>query len=129
MASSVNNLTLLINRQDSSGVNVENRSIGAVSYSGVSGEFDVRQATGTSITTLDLPTATVLQFYFRNTHATAQITLTGTIQGGATQSMCVLPPGGVFVYWAPVTSTTVGFTQLRFTSDTTGATFELFIGG
>ena len=129
MASSVNNLTMLINRQDASGVNVENRNIGAVSFSGVSGEFDVRQAPGTSITTLDLPTTLVLQFYFKNTHSAANITLTGTAQGGSTQTLCVLPPGGVYVYWAPVTSTTAGYTQLRYTSDTTGATFEMFIGG
>ena len=129
MSSSVNNLTMLINRQDSSGVNVENRNIGAISYSGVAGEFDVRQAAGTSITTLDIPTTTVLQFYIKNTHSAANITVTGTPQGGSTQTLCVLPPGAVFVYWAPVTSVTAGYTQLRYTSDTTGATFELFIGG
>jgi hypothetical protein len=129
MASSVNNLTMLINRQDASGVNIENRSVGAISFSGVSGEFDVRQAPGTSITTLDLPTTLALQFYFKNTHSAANITLTGTPQGGSTQTLCVLPPGGIYVYWAPVTSATAGYTQLRYTSDTSGATFEMFIGG
>jgi len=129
MASSVNNLTLLINRQDSSGVNIENRSVGAISFSGVTGEFDVRQAPGVTIQTLDLPTPIVLQFYFKNTHTTANITLTLTPQGGAAVVTAVLPPGSIYVYWATATSATAGYTTMKYTSDTTGATFEMFLGG
>ena len=129
MASSVNNLTLLINRQDSSGVNVENRSIGAITFSGVAGEFDVRQAPAASIQTLDLPTPIVLQFYFKNTHATANVTLTMTPQGGAAVVTAVLPPGAAYLYWAPVTSATAGYTTIKYTSDVSGSTFEMFLGG
>lgn len=129
MASSTNNLTLVINRQDASLVNVENRTIGAISFGGVCGEFDVRQAPDTSNHALDLPTTLILQFYFKNTHATANITLIGTPQGGASVTLTKLGPGDVFVNWCSGTSATRGFTALSYTSDTSAATFEMFIGG
>jgi hypothetical protein len=84
MAASTNNLSLLLNQQDSSSVNIINRSIGAVSYGGSAGEFEKRTlAADTSIHTLDQPTAVVLQFYFKNTDAAALILLTGTVQDDA----------------------------------------------
>lgn len=127
MSASVNNLTLLINRQDSSGVNVENRSVGAISYSGSAGEFDVRAAPDTSQHTLDLPATTVYQVYIKNTHATATLTVVGTVTSGSSQTICKLPPGAVFVYWTATAAN--GFTDLKYTSDTTGGTFEMFLGG
>ncbi len=127
MSASVNALTLVINRQDSNGVNVENRSVGSVSFSGTAGEFDIRQAPDTSQHTLDLPTTQVNQFYFKNTHATAIITLVGTVNGGSSQTLAVLEPGGVFIVWQAVTGK--GFTDLKYTADTSGATFEMFLGG
>ena len=126
-----NNASVLVNQQDgSTSVNLVNRSSGQVSYNGVAGEFDKRTlAADTSIHTLDLPCSIVLQFYFKNTHATANILLTGTVQGGATQTLARLPPGGIFLYWAPSTAATVGFTELRYTSDVASATAEMFLGG
>ncbi len=126
-----NNVSLLVNQQDgTSGVNIVNRPSGSISYNGVGGEFDKRTlAADTSIHSFDLPATIVLQFYFKNTHATANILLTGTIQGGATQSMARVGPGGIFCYWATATSATVGFTALSYTSDTASATAEVFLGG
>ena len=130
MAASTNNLTLLINQQDSSSVSIINRTIGAVSYGGVAGEFDKRTlAADTSIHALDLPCANVLNFYFKNTHATAVITLTATVQGGSSQVIAKVQPGGVFVYWSPVTSATAGYTAISYTSDTASATAEMYLGG
>jgi hypothetical protein len=129
MASSVNNLTLLINRQDSSGVNIENRSIGAISFAGVAGELDVRQTPDANIHAFDLPTPIVLQVYIKNTHATANLTITATPQGGASAVVAVVPAGGVFVYWAPVTTASAGFTAVSYTGSVTGTTFEFFLGG
>ncbi len=129
MAASTNSLTLLINQQDANGVNIVNRTIGAVSYAGAAGELEVRAAPDASIHTLDLPCTTVLQVYFKNTHATAVILLTGTISGGATQSIAKVGPGGVFAYWSNDSGTGRGFTELKYTSDTSGATFEFFFGG
>ena len=129
MSASQNNLTLLVNQQDANGVNIVNRSIGAVAYAGIVGEFHDGILTDTSSHDLDLPTTNVLQFYFKNTHATAVITLTGTIQGGASQSVTKIQPGGVFVNWCASTSATAGFTALSIQSDTANATYEMFLGG
>lgn len=127
MAASVNNLTLVINRQDANGVNVENRTIGSISFSGVSGEFDIRQAPDTSSHALDLPTTEVNQLYVKNTHATAKITITGTITGGSSQIIATLEPGSVLVVWQTVAGK--GYSALSYQSDTSAATFEMFLGG
>lgn len=126
-----NNVSLLVNQQDgTSGVNLVNRSSGVVSYDGVAGEFDKRTlANDTSNHAFDLPASPVLQFYFKNTHATAKILLTGTVQGGSSQVLARLGPGGIFCSWEAVTNTTTGFTALSYTSDVALATCEMFLGG
>src|SRR5262245_18691990 len=125
-----NNLTLLINRQDTNGVNVVNRTVGAVSFAG--NKFEKEQKTlaaDTNIHAFDLPCALVLQVYFKNTHASANILLTMTMQGGAAVAAARVPPGGVYTYWAPVTGSTVGFTAISYTSDVASATCEFAFGG
>lgn len=130
MSVSQNNCTVNIIRQDSNGVNAENRTVGPIAYAGVAGELDIRTAPAdTSSHAIDLPCTNVLQFYFRNTHATAVITLTGTVQGGSSQVLKKVQPGGVFLAWDPVTSVTAGYTALSYQSDTASATFEMFLGG
>lgn len=127
-----NNISLLVNQQDGvTGVNLVNRSSGVISYAGVAGELDKRTlAADTSSHAFDLPATTVLQFYFKNTHATANVTLTGTKSGGASQTLCVVPPGGIYAYWSPTSSGTgVGFTALSYQSDVASATAEMFLGG
>ena len=127
--SSQNNLIVNITRQDANGVTVENRTVGAISFAGVSGELDIRQAPDTSQHTLDVPTPIVLQFYFRNLSPTANFTIVGTPQGGASVTLAVLPPGAAYIVWNPVTSGAAGYTTLKYTSDTSGAPFEMFLGG
>lgn len=127
MSASTNNLTLVINQQDASGVNIVNRTVGAISYAGAAGELEVRQAPDTAQHTLDLPTTQINQVYIKNTHATGILTLVGTVNGGASQTLAVLEPGGVFIVWQAVTGK--GYTDLKYTADTTGTTFEMFLGG
>ena len=130
MSVSVNALSLVVNQQDSNGVAIVNRLIGPVSYSGVAGEFDTRTlAADTNNHAFDLPATNILNFYFKNTHATAVITLIGTVQGGASQTMAKVQPGGVFAHWAASTSATAGYTALSYTSDTASATAEVYLGG
>lgn len=129
MSASENNLTLVVNQQDANGVNIVNRTIGSISYAGVAGEFHDGVLTDANLHTLDLPTANVLQFFFHNTHATSVITLTGTVQGGASQLLKKVQPGGIFCAWDESTSATAGYTELKVQSDTAGATFEMFLGG
>jgi hypothetical protein len=130
MSVSQNNLSLVLNQQDASGVNIVNRSIGAISYNGVAGKFDaITLAADTNIHAFDLPCANVLQFYFKNTHATAVILLTMTYQGGAFVAVVKVQPGAVFCNWCASTSATAGFTAISYTSDTASATVEMFLGG
>jgi hypothetical protein len=129
MSASQNNLSLVVNQQDSNGVNIVNRLIGAISYDGVAGEFHDGILTDTNQHTLDLPTANVLQFYFKNTHATGVITLVGTVQGGASQTIAKIQPGGVFCNWCASTSATAGYTELKVTASVANSTFEMFLGG
>ncbi len=126
-----NNVSLLVNQQDgSSGSNIINRSSGVVSYDGVAGEFDKRTlAADTNIHAFDLPASPTLQVYIKNTHATAKILITGTVQGGASQTIARLGPGAVLCIWEAVTNTTTGFTALNYTSDVASATIEVFFGG
>lgn len=123
-----NNLTLVINQQDADGVNILNRSIGAISYEGSVGEFESGKLTDTSEHQQTLPVTTVFQFYFKNTHASAKITVAWTPSGGAKSTIQVVQPGGELSFWHPVV-TSGGFTALYYTSDVANATFEHFIGG
>jgi hypothetical protein len=130
MSVSTNSVTLTIHQEDANGATIHNRLVGPVQYAGVAGELDVRTlAADTSNHVFDLPSTNVLQFYFKNTHATAVITLIGTVQGGASQTLAKVQPGGVFVYWAASISATAGYTALSYTSDTASATAETFLGG
>src|SRR5258708_28508774 len=119
MSNSKKNLSVTLNQQDTNGVNILNRLVGAVAYAGVAGEFDNRTlAADTNSHNFDLPATNVLQFYFKNTHATAVVTLTGTVQGGASQVLAKVQPGGVFINWCASTSATAGYTALSYQSDT-----------
>lgn len=131
MAQSTNNLSLVLNQQDSAGVNVLNRLIGAITYAGVTGEFVAGNLPNTSIQAQTFPNAITiaLQFYFKNTHATANITITATPQGGASVVVTKVGPGGVFANWSAATNATSGYTAISLTSDTAGGTYEYFIGG
>lgn len=130
MSESVNSLSLLLNQQDSSGVNILNRSIGAISYSGSVGEFFKGTLADTSEHQQTFPQGltTALQVYVKNTHATAKITVAWTPTGGAKSTIVVLGPGAGIALWE-ATATSVGVTTLYLTSDTAAATFEAFIGG
>jgi hypothetical protein len=125
-----NNLSLVLNQQDASGVNILNRAIGAISYEGTVGQFKAGLLSDASEHQQTLPQGitTVFQYYFKNTHATAKITVAWTPAGGAKSTIQVVQPGGVIAFWYPVV-TSGGFTALYYTSDTASATFEDFIGG
>lgn len=128
MSASVNNVSLILNQQDANGINILNRLIGAITYSGTVGQL-TEGVQGTGLTTLTLPVATVLQLYIRNLSTTANITVTATPQGGASAVLTDLGPGDVLVNWCAGTSATRGFTQIKLQSDTAATPFEIFMGG
>jgi hypothetical protein len=131
MSASVNNITLLLNQQDSSGVNILNRSIGAISYSGILGEFLDGILLDASAHSQTFPSTitTALQFYFKNTHASAIITVTWTHTTGSSAVIQAVSPGGILVFWNTASTSPAGITALSLQSDTANATFEMFIGG
>ncbi len=134
MAESTNNLTLVLNEQDASGVNILSRTIGAASYAGAVGNWFKGLLTTTGATAFTLPTTNVLQVYVKNTHTGAVLTLIGTPQSGASATLCKIYPLSVYAYWATqVTGTTgssgAGFSALSLTSDTLNATYEAYLGG
>lgn len=129
MSASVNAITYTITQQDSSGVNIVNRIIGPTSYSGITGVFTDGIFPDASSHVQALPTANVLQFYFKNTHSTAIVTITWTLQGGSSQAILKCQPGQVISFWSPVTSATAGITALTLQSDTSTSTYEMFLAG
>jgi len=126
MSASQNNLSLILNQQDSSGVNILNRLVGAIGYAGVAGQFTDALLSGTGATTITLPTTNVLQFFFYNTHATANITLNTT--GATGTALIKVPPGGIVAVWNP-TGASGAITSITGTADVANATYQMFLGG
>lgn len=81
--------------------------------------------------TITLPTATsVRQFFIKNNHSSANITVTWTPQGGASAVALVIGPGATLGFWDPNTGSSYGITALSLTSSVNAATpYELFLGG
>lgn len=123
---SVNRLLLTLQQQDLSGTPIVNRTIGFVTYNGVGGVFTNSILTSTGSTSITLPSTTMLQFYLRNTHATANITVTWTSSGGSSNVVKKVGPGGVLAFWE--TQAGDGITALALQSDTANATYESFLG-
>lgn len=132
-AASQNNLSLVLNQQDSNGVSILNRQIGVVSYSGAEGQMNVATLTTTGATAINFPLGltNALQLYFKNTSATGNITINLTPLS-ATGSVIVakLTPGAVSVpLWASVSGSSGGYSAATGTADASGCTLEYFIGG
>lgn len=123
------NFNLNVTQLDANGVNVVNRTFAAVGYAGVVGEERQGVLTGTGATVLTLPTATVFNFAMKNTHASANITITATKQGGTGAIVAVKGPGSIFVNGESASGTGNGYTAISLTSDTVGATYETYMGG
>ena len=130
---SQNNLSLVLQQQDINGVSILNRQIGVVSYSGAVGQFTDGILLTTGATALSFPVGltNALQFYFKNTSATGNITINCTPLS-ATGSVITskLGPGAVAIpLWSPVSGASGGFSAITGTADLTNCTFECFIGG
>lgn len=128
MSASQNNLSLLLNQQDTNGTNILNRLVGAIAFAGVAGTYTDGILTGTGAVAQTLPTATILQYFLKNTHATGKIQVTWTPNGGASAVVQSVGPGGVLCFWMAASSSN-GITALSYTADTAGTTYESFIGG
>lgn len=125
---SQNNLSLTLQQLDLSGVPILNRALPKFSYDGVTGVFTNGILLDTSAHSQTLPSTQVLQFYFKNTHATAIITITWTPTTGSTATVIRVGPGGTLAFWSTTSTSTVGISALSLTSNTINATYEMFLG-
>jgi hypothetical protein len=131
MSASQNNLSLIVNQQDTNGVNLLNRLVGAITFAGVDGQWTVGSFTDTSPHSQTFPSmiTTVLQLYIKNTHATATLAVTWTPTTGAPILVQTLSPGGVISFWNTTSTSPIGITALSLQANTIGTTFEMFLGG
>ncbi len=127
MSASQNNLSLILNQQDSNGVNILNRLIGAIACAATVGELINGILTTTGATMLTVPTTNVGQFLFYNTHATANIVLNTT--GATGTCLHKVPPGGIVTVWNPATGASGAITNITGTADVANATFLCYMGG
>ena len=130
---SQNNLSLTIQQQDINGVNILNRIVGVVGYSGAVGQFTDGILTGTGATAIPFPVGltNALQFYIINTSATGNITINATPLS-ATGSVIVakLAPGALSIpLWTPVSGSSGGYSAITGTADLPNCSFQCFIGG
>ena len=132
-SASQNTLQLNVTQQDINGVNILNRIIGPVTYSGAVGQFTEGNLAGTGATVFSFPVGltNALQFAIMNTSATGNITVNATPLS-ATGSVIIakLGPGALSVpLWSPVSGSSGGYSAITGTADTSGCTFQCFIGG
>lgn len=130
---SQNNLSIVVQQQDINGVNIINRQIGAIGYSGAVGQFTdgVLLTTGATAISFPVGLTNALQVYFKNTSSTGNITLNGTpLSATGSVILAKLTPGSVTVpIWAASSGSSGGYSALTGTADLTNCTFEMFIGG
>jgi hypothetical protein len=126
VSQSQNNLSVVVNQQDSSGVNILNRTIGAIGYAGLVGQYTDGLLAGTGATVFTLPTTNILQFLFLNTSVAANITLNTT--GATGTALIKVPPGGIVIVWNS-TGASGAITAITGTADIASGTYTSFFGG
>lgn len=127
MSASQNNLSLVLNQQDATGVNIIKRTY-EVDYAGVAGQWINGILTSTGATAITVPTTNIMQMFFQNTHATANITL--NITGATGTALIKVPAGGISVpIWASTTGPSGAITSVTGTADVASATYQMFLGG
>jgi len=124
-----NILTTSLQQLDSVGQTMSRRVSTFTDTTPVAGDFRSAVLIDTSELTVTLPTAQVRQCFFRNTHASAKITTKWTPNGGVSATILIVGPGDGVMFWHQAAGSTYGFSQLKITSDTANATYELFLGG
>lgn len=125
-----NSLTTTIQQLDANGFVLSRRVTTSIDTAPIVGDFrGLGLLPTTGATTINLPTAQVRQILLTNTHASAKITVTWTPTTGASVVAGIIGPGDTIGLWNQATGATYGISALSLTSDTTNATYELFLGG
>jgi hypothetical protein len=82
-----------------------NSAIGAITLAANEANYQSFAPIATAGTSLTLPAATIWVVYVKNLDAAATLTVQVQPTGGALPSAAnspVLPPGAVYIYWAPL---------------------------
>ena len=82
-----------------------NSAIGSITLAANEANYQSFAPSATAGTALTLPAATIWVVYVKNLDAVATLTVQVQPTGGALPSAAnspLLPPGGVYIYWAPV---------------------------
>lgn len=125
-----NNLSITLQELDVNGQVTTRRVFTVSDTAAVVGEFRSGVLVDTNQVTITVPTTQPRQILFKNTHASAKITVVWTPYGGAEATINKVGPGGIIALWdATAAATGIGVSSLKLTSDTNNATYELFIGG
>lgn len=128
-----NTLSLVLKHQDWEGVDIINRIVGDIGYSGTLGKFTNGVLTTTGATAVAFPPGltNAVQVYVKNTSASGNITLRGTPVSatGSSVILATLAPDAVALpLWSPISGAS-GYTALSLTANVIGCTFESFVGG
>lgn len=109
-----------------------NRSIGNPTYNpsaDVVGNFTTNQQLANGDNTIGLPVAAVYNLYIRNLDNATTITVKIKINAGAQQTVAVLQPGAIFVYWSKTAVAASSITEIILNASGAGTAAEYFIGG
>lgn len=125
-----NNVSIVLQQLDTNGQVTVRRVFLVSDTAPTVGEFRSGTLIDTNQATISLPITQPRQVLFKNTHATAKVTVVWTPFGGAEATINKIGPGGAILLWdATAAGTGIGVSSLKLTSDTANATYELFIGG
>lgn len=125
-----NNITWTLQQLDNAAKTLASRTVTLSDAAATVGDFrGVGTLIDTAQATIGLPILQVRQLELRNTHSTALITVVWTPNGGASATILILGPGDGICFWHTAAGATLGVSALKLTSNTAGATYEMFLGG
>lgn len=126
---SITNSIQLVPKVIDAGAVVAQRSVTVTDATAAVGGITQRTFPSTAEQTISLPITQTRQVFIRNTHASAKITVKWTPNGGAEATITVLGPLGAVALYDPNTHSSNGISGLKLTSDVSGSTYELGLGG
>lgn len=126
-----NIFTVTVRAQDSSGTDIVGTTGRAVTFTfaGSVGAYTESLSVPTSPTTITLPKSPCLQLYIKNLDASNYVTVTWTPNGGGSNVVKAIRPGGFIAFSDLDTSGSAGITALSLQANTSACLVEMFLGG
>ena len=131
MATSTNILSVTVRAQDSAGTDI----IGATgrlvtfTFAGSAGQYLEAFSVPTTLTAITLPKSPCLQLYIKNLDVSNYVTATWTPNGGGSNIVKAIRPGGFIAFSDLDTAATAGITALSLQANTAAVLVEMFLGG